>query len=62
MKGIIGIFVKAIAVTFLMSQSTTSDTGYILSANGVNEPLALTLCGVALLALGLLGREKRERS
>jgi hypothetical protein len=46
-------FIKAIAISLLLSQTTTSDTGYQLIGNPVDEPIFLTICGIALLFLGL---------
>jgi hypothetical protein len=46
-------FIKAIAISLFLSQTTTSDTGYQLIGNPIDEPIFLTICGIALLFLGL---------
>ncbi len=53
MKRAIIFFIKAIAISLVLSQTTTSDTGYRLIGNPLDEPLFLTVCGIALLFLGL---------
>lgn len=53
MKRGLFFFIKAIAVMLLLSQTTTSDTGYQLMGNPVDEPIFLTLCGLGLLFLGV---------
>lgn len=51
-RGLI-FFIKAVAVGLLLSQTTTSDTGYALIGNPIDEPIFLSICGIALLFLGL---------
>lgn len=46
-------FIKAVAISLIVSQTTTSDTGYQLIGNPIDEPIFLTICGIALLILGL---------
>lgn len=46
-------FIKAIAISLFLSQTTTSDTGYQFIGNPIDEPIFLTICGIALLFLGL---------
>jgi hypothetical protein len=46
-------FIKAIAISLFLSQTVTSDTGYQLIGNPIDEPILLTICGIALLFLGL---------
>jgi hypothetical protein len=58
MKRGILFFVNAIIVGLLLSQTTTSDTGYQLSGNPVDEPIFLTACGLALLFLGWIRGKK----
>lgn len=54
-KGLSSFFIKSIAVSsvLVLSQATTSDTGYPLIGNPIDEPIFLTICGIALLFIGL---------
>lgn len=60
MKRGISFFIKAIAISLVLSQTTTSDTGYQLIGNPIDEPLFLTLCGIALLFLGLYKKKDQQ--
>jgi hypothetical protein len=53
MKKGLFFFVKAVAIGLLLSQTTTSDTGYQLIGNPIDEPIFLSICGITLLFLGL---------
>lgn len=60
MKRAISFFIKAIAISLVLSQTTTSDTGYSLIGNPLDEPLFLTVCGIALLFLGLYKTNEQQ--
>ncbi len=62
MKRILFFFIKVVAVMVVLSQTTTSDTGFTLINDQINEPMALTLCGIGLLCLGLLGNKSKLRT
>lgn len=53
MKKVMVFLTKAFVISLLLSQTTTSDTGYRLIGNPIDEPIYLTICGIALLFLGL---------
>jgi hypothetical protein len=53
-------FIKAIAIGLFLSQTTTSDTGAQLMGNPLDEPIFLTICGIALLFLGLFRSNAKE--
>lgn len=61
MKRIVFFFIKIVVVMGLLSQTTTSDTGFSLITNQINEPISLTICGIGLLAFGLLGSHKSKK-
>lgn len=60
MKRGLYFFIKAIAIMALLSQTTTSDTGYQLIGNPIDEPLSLSLCGLGLLFLGFYRTNRRD--
>lgn len=53
MKRGVVLFIQAVVVGLLLSQTTTSDTGYHLMGNPIEEPIFLSICGISLLFLGL---------
>ena len=53
MKRYLVFFIKVIAVSLVLSQTTTSDTGSQLIGNPLDEPIFLSICGIALLFMGL---------
>lgn len=60
MKRLMLFFIKIVVVMGLLSQTTTSDTGLTLITNQINEPISLTICGIGLLAFGLLGGQRKK--
>lgn len=62
MKRGISFFIKAIVISLVLSQTTTSDTGYQFIGNPIDEPLFLTLCGIALLFLGLYKTKEQQQA
>ncbi len=58
MKGRIKLLSKIAIVIALFAQTTTADTVLpMIGTSGLNEPLYLTLCGIALLILGARSKQ-----
>lgn len=53
MKNYIMFLVKSVVIGVVIAQTTAADTGYNFIGNSVDEPIFLTLCGLALLYLGV---------
>ena len=52
MKNYIMFIVKSVIIGNIIVQTTTADTGYNFVGNAIDEPIFLSLCGLALLYLG----------
>lgn len=58
MKGRIKLLSKIAIVIALFAQTTVADTVFpMIGTSGLNEPMYLTLCGVALLILGARSKQ-----
>lgn len=60
MKRGLGFFIKSLAVSLVLvlSQTSISDTGYSFIGNPLDEPIFLTICGIALLFIGFYKTNK----
>ncbi len=56
MVAVIKFFIKIVALILVFVQATASDTGAILVASSLSEPVFLSICGVLLLVVGVAGR------
>ncbi len=58
-KKVVSTAISTILLAMLFVQSTASDTGHTIENSPMDEPLALTLCGVALLVIGFAKSSKQ---
>lgn len=56
MKNYVSFLVKAVVIGVFVSQTTVADTGYQVMGLSIAEPIYLSLCGLALLYLGIYSK------
>lgn len=56
MKKYLSFLIKAILIGVFVSQTTAADTGYQVMGFSIAEPIYLSLCGLALLYLGIYSK------
>lgn len=63
MKHFIFFIIKSVIIGVIAIQTTSADTtGYTLINNSISDPVYLSLCGLALLYLGLYKKPSEKET